>query len=364
MPFFSQFPKIEYDFNRTGTIQQMVNIFRSVRTQGQLDNATLYKNYTVKNGARPDIVSQELYGTPDFYWTFFIINDFLHDGLQTWPMSEAVLEKYIEKNYSGVAICFQPILEADADGISQGTANSVAGILELGELIYGSTSGAVGRLVRKDADLNQIVLQDVVNGTAGIEPKTGASNTNIVGGGFRGTNNGSGTFDGNHREYLSASVTTLDSSTLFSLQTFEVYPYAEAPCYYYEVNDASRRPLTSNKVIPTSPVYSDLQWDESLQFNTSYTGNDDLTSGRIITNSSALAPLIPVGGYKQEYQQYGDSPVDPDSGEVTTFSANAFTYISNRQKIRERNEERSQIKVIDPNYINQFVTEFEELINA
>tara|TARA_Y100000992_G_C21209845_1_gene464868 strand:+ start:548 stop:805 length:258 start_codon:yes stop_codon:yes gene_type:complete len=80
MPFFSQFPKIEYDFNRTGTVQRMINIFRSVRTQGQLDNAILYKNYTVKNGARPDIVSQELYGTPDFYWTFFVINDFLHDG--------------------------------------------------------------------------------------------------------------------------------------------------------------------------------------------------------------------------------------------------------------------------------------------
>jgi len=371
MSFFSQFPKVDYDFNRTGTIQQMVNIFRSVRTQGSLiDNSLLYKTYNVKNGARPDIVSQELYGTPDFYWTFFIINDFLHDGLQSWPMSEAVIEKYIEKNYSGIAICFKPELELETGaGSTQGTSDSISGLLELGELIYGSKSGAVGRLVRKDADLQQIVLQDVLPGAAastggGINPKTGVPDLSIEPSGFRGTNNGVSAFDSNNTDFLSGSVTALDSSTLFSLQTYEVYPYAEAPAYYYEVNDKLRRPVTSNKITPTSSTYSDLQWDKDLQLGA--TGYNDFNSigTTVMTNSSELAPLITSGGYKQEYQQYGTVEVDDQTGLTTTFSANPITYISNRQRIREINEERSQIRVIDPNYINQFLNDFEELINA
>jgi len=367
MSFFSQFPKVAYDFNRTGTIQQMINIFRSVRPQGnELSDAVLYKKYRVKNGARPDIVSQEIYGTPDFYWTFFIINDFLHDGLQAWPMSSETLGKYIKENYSGTAICFRPQIERESGaGSSQGTSNSVAGLLELGEIISGSRSGAVGRLIRKDADLNQIVLQDVINGINGVDPITGGSNVNIVGGGFRGTNNGSGTFDDTHTEFLNGSVTRLDNTTLFSLQTFEVYPYSEAPCYYFEENDIERRPLTSDKVIPTLQLYSELQWNKELQDKVTVGGDFNqlsLTSGSsfggsILTNSTDIAPLTYSGGFKQEYQQYGDRSTNP-------LSSNPLTYISNRQKIIEQNDLRSEIQVIDPNYINVFVREFEELINV
>ena len=247
--FFSQFPKVAYDFNRTGTIQQMVNIFRSVRpeTVAALNSFTMYKDYKVVDGMRPDVLSQVLYGTPDFYWTFFIINDFLHDGLQVWPMSEEVLRKYLEKNYSGKALCFKPIVERDSNGIAQGTSNSVAGILELGELIYGSQSGAIGRLVRKDADLNEIILQDVVEGVTGTSPKTGASDLSIVGGAFR------------PGEFLTASKTTLDSATLFSLQVNRCYNYSEAPAYYHLTDDEEKRPITNPDGIESltvSPSYS------------------------------------------------------------------------------------------------------------
>ena len=118
--FFSQFPSVGYDFNRTGTIDRMVNIFRSIRpeTVQELNNVTVYKDLEILNGTRPDVLSQKLYGTPDYYWTFFIINDFLHDGLQAWPMSQDIMTKYLESNYSGIALCFKPITITDADGIA------------------------------------------------------------------------------------------------------------------------------------------------------------------------------------------------------------------------------------------------------
>ena len=74
MAFFKQFPKVEYDFNRTGVKQNMVDIYRHVKPLDSfLDNTSAYKFYEVINGERPDIVSQRLYGTSDFYWTFFVI---------------------------------------------------------------------------------------------------------------------------------------------------------------------------------------------------------------------------------------------------------------------------------------------------
>ena len=70
--FFKQFPKIDYDFNRTGVVQKMVDLYRSVRPLPSfLDEYSGYKFYNIKNGERPDIVSGRLYGTPRYYWTFF-----------------------------------------------------------------------------------------------------------------------------------------------------------------------------------------------------------------------------------------------------------------------------------------------------
>ena len=44
MAFFELFPKVEYDFNRQGVVQNMVDIFRAVRPLPTfLDNFTGYK---------------------------------------------------------------------------------------------------------------------------------------------------------------------------------------------------------------------------------------------------------------------------------------------------------------------------------
>ncbi len=350
--FFSQFPKIAYDFNRTGTIQQMVNIFRSVRpeTITEINRVTVYKKFEIPNGTRPDVLSGRLYGTPDYYWTFFLINDFLHDGLQVWPMSEEVLRGYLEKNYSGKTLSFKAEVVEDADGIPQGTKNSVAGLLTLGELIYGGTSGAVGRLVRKDADLNSIVLQDVAIGIPGTDPSTGGTNTSIVGGGFR------------EGEFLSASQTTLDSSTLFSLQVDKVYDYSQAPAYYYVKGDPEQRPITtSSSVGPLQNIYSDVQWDSELQ---SEIGGFDINNfgspiSSIQSNAIYGTPLVYAGGYTVAY---GESLRAGYTNSVILEDEEVF--VTNEQHIRNLNEQRSQIKIIDPNYIIQFVEEFEKVLNV
>ena len=70
MNYFKLFPTVGYDVNRTGTQQDVVDIYRQVRPIGdRLDQLYSYTTYTVQDGERPDIVSQILYGTPKYYWT-------------------------------------------------------------------------------------------------------------------------------------------------------------------------------------------------------------------------------------------------------------------------------------------------------
>lgn len=214
MSFFKQFPKLKYDFDRNGVLQNVVNIYKSVRPLKSFeDNINTYTFYDVKNGERPDIISQRLYGTPRFYWTFFIINDYLHDGLAAWPMSQEKLQEYMTKEYDGIVITTNPIIERDTDQSITDHRNSLAGRFTLGETITGVTSEATGILHKKDLDLNQIVLKNVTGTFIG----DGLNTSELIKGGTSNDNVG----------------------------TYQVFKYIDAPHYYYETGDVEKRVQTN-----------------------------------------------------------------------------------------------------------------------
>ena len=103
MSFFKQFPTKEYDIESTGQLQTLVDVSRAVDVNDILaEDSVAYTKYNIIDGARPDIISQLLYNTPEYYWTFFIVNDFLKDGYRAWPKSEVAFENYIDENYNHV----------------------------------------------------------------------------------------------------------------------------------------------------------------------------------------------------------------------------------------------------------------------
>ena len=215
--FFKQFPKVEYDFNRTGVKQNMVDLFRGVRPLPSfLDNYSAYKFYEIKNGERPDIVSQRLYGTSAYYWTFFVVNDFLHDGYRAWPLSQEALFDFIEKEYEGYVIETSPDIIRTGDGLISEFKDSLAGRFQLGETITGATSGATGKLTKKNVDINQLIVQEVTGAFIG-DPDSTNNLTELV----------------------------IGSTTGDSVSTFEVWKYAEAPYYYYLTGDADKKPVSN-----------------------------------------------------------------------------------------------------------------------
>lgn len=109
MSFFKNFPTIQYDLFETGELIDIKNIFKQVDVNDLLIEPSLeYTYYDIGSGERPDTVSQRLYGTTDYYWTFFILNDSLKEGIRAWPKSEQELERYIAKTHDSYGALIIP----------------------------------------------------------------------------------------------------------------------------------------------------------------------------------------------------------------------------------------------------------------
>jgi hypothetical protein len=203
MSFFKLFPTIPYDVFRNGIKSDFVDIYRfATPVKDFLDESMSYKYYEILNGERPDIVSMKLYGAPSFYWTFFLVNDYLHDGLGSWPMSQENLADYMDQQYNGYAITTKPTVLVSGD--EWVTRDSIAGKFELGETMHGANSHAFGTLTKKNMDLNQLIVQDCTNEFQNLETISGEKTTHDV-------------------------------------QAYRVYPYIDAPYYYYVTDDSEHR---------------------------------------------------------------------------------------------------------------------------
>jgi hypothetical protein len=116
----------------------------------------------ILNGERPDQLSTRLYGSPNYFWTFFIINPHLRLGesLQ-WPLEENLLREKLAFDYAGKALIsfkaryirgFKPQLSFIKDN------QLVAKQFINGEIITGQRSGATGTLSLKRNEYGQLIV--------------------------------------------------------------------------------------------------------------------------------------------------------------------------------------------------------------
>ena len=104
--YFEYFKNIKYavSANKSGQTNN-INIkdyFNLARVREDIfKEDTLYNEYYVKNGERPDQISYEMYGTEAFYWVILQVNDIV-DYYNEWPLSQTELNEFILKKYDGV----------------------------------------------------------------------------------------------------------------------------------------------------------------------------------------------------------------------------------------------------------------------
>lgn len=98
MSYFDKFNDIFYSFDGVGLLTVKDITFNVRPLKAVIDNYTLFEEYTIQDGDSPHIVSERVYGTPDYHWTIMLINEMYH-YLNDWPMSDSQLEEYVKSKY-------------------------------------------------------------------------------------------------------------------------------------------------------------------------------------------------------------------------------------------------------------------------
>jgi len=108
MTYFKNFPLTGYKFgnNSESTFFQNVSVYADL-IDNITDEISFYQEYTILDGERPDTLSWRLYGTPDYYWTFYLINPELREG--DWPRSFSDLSDVTANIYPGVEMKYSDI---------------------------------------------------------------------------------------------------------------------------------------------------------------------------------------------------------------------------------------------------------------
>ena len=97
--YFDRFPKGNYILPGTQTYKLVSDLFRRVKIRDKIKNeASIYTEYFVSSGERPEHIAQKHFGNPELHWVVLITNN-IADALYDWPMSFSAFEEYIKDKY-------------------------------------------------------------------------------------------------------------------------------------------------------------------------------------------------------------------------------------------------------------------------
>ena len=161
--YFRNFPKTSYFFGTEGeaNIVENIAIYADVIDQIR-DTATTYQKYNILPDERPDQVSMKLYDTPNYYWTFFLMNDHLRE--QGWPLSNSKLFEFATKTYD------ERVLE---------TKTPLSDKFAIGNEVEGLSSFATGTIVHRNLDLGQVWIESG-NGRSFVSNEPVRTTTTLV----------------------------------------------------------------------------------------------------------------------------------------------------------------------------------------
>lgn len=140
--YFKNFKTVDYRFGDNEAPALFKNISQYVDLIDQVkSNVAFYQKYTIVSGERPDTLSYELYGTAEYYWTFYLMNDDIRES--GWPIPDYELIEYAKKRWPHQTVTSE-----------QPFATS----FPVGQLVTGQSSGATGIVLKRNLDLGQLVL--------------------------------------------------------------------------------------------------------------------------------------------------------------------------------------------------------------
>ena len=107
MGYFRELPELDYqsflsDSNSSQNYLRVKNLFRRNKLRDDLQNVfTIFDKYEIVEGARPDTVAEEFYGSAELDWVVLMTANITRVRDQ-WPLSNRDLYRYTENKY-GIA---------------------------------------------------------------------------------------------------------------------------------------------------------------------------------------------------------------------------------------------------------------------
>jgi len=104
MGYFRELPNLLYPSflpEKTSSLDyvEVKNIFRRVKVRDDLyKNFVVFQKYEIPEGARPDTVAEDLYGTPNLDWVVLTVSGIINVRNE-WPLSNRDLYNYCFEKY-------------------------------------------------------------------------------------------------------------------------------------------------------------------------------------------------------------------------------------------------------------------------
>ena len=104
MGYFRELPDLDYqsflsDSNSSQNYLRVKNLFRRNKLRDDLQNVfTIFNKYEIVDGARPDTVAEEYYGSATLDWVVLMTAGIINIR-DEWPLSNYQLYRYAESKY-------------------------------------------------------------------------------------------------------------------------------------------------------------------------------------------------------------------------------------------------------------------------
>lgn len=143
--YFKNIASVPIDIDASGNLDLMKNLTARAKLSDELiNNIGYYETVEIVDGERPDHLSQRLYGSDEFHWTFLLLNPQIKNIWDDWPMSSSQLIDYCVNKYQYLA----------AD-----TNESLVDKFILGETVTGGVSSATGIVKEIHVNMGYLVIE-------------------------------------------------------------------------------------------------------------------------------------------------------------------------------------------------------------
>ena len=134
--YFETFPLMNYSNDKI-TTKQVTDLFRRVKIKEKiLDEASLYQEYDVPNGERPEDTAMKHFGDPQYHWVILMTNKG-QDGFYDWPLDFRAFETFIKDKYANPD-AIHHYEKAQSSGKT--TSNDYSHLIEVNETEPGAMS--------------------------------------------------------------------------------------------------------------------------------------------------------------------------------------------------------------------------------